>query len=254
MEAATVVEVANLGKVFRPAGTLGALLRGRMHGTPITALANVSLRLPRGEVVAIVGENGAGKTTLLRILAGLLAPTSGRAVVLGHDLGTRVDPLQFRRRVALIVADERSFIWSLSGRENLAYFGALHGFDRTTAVARAGYLLEHVGLHDAADRRYGEYSRGMRQRLALARGLLGDPEVLLLDEPTLGLDPVGAYALRTYLRDEVIAARGRTAIVGSNDPAEVKVLADRVVYLHAGRITSEGLPADVEHHLGLARA
>ncbi|HEY0711117.1 MAG TPA: ABC transporter ATP-binding protein [Polyangia bacterium] len=254
MEAATVVDVANLGKVFRPPGSLGGLLRGRLHGAPVTALADLSLQVPRGQVVAIVGENGAGKTTLLRILAGMLTPTSGHAVVLGHDLGPRMDPVSFRRRVALIVADERSFFWSLSGRENLAYFGALHGFDRATAVTRAERLLERVGLGPAADRRYGEYSRGMRQRLALARGLLGDPELLLLDEPTLGLDPVGARELRAFLRDEVIGARGRTAIVGSNDPNEVKVLADRVLYLHAGRLTGEGAPADVERTLGLGRA
>ncbi|HEY0707048.1 MAG TPA: ABC transporter ATP-binding protein, partial [Polyangia bacterium] len=187
MADAPVVDVASLTKVFRPPGSLGQLLRGRLHGAPVSALTDISLRLAPGEVVAVVGENGAGKTTLLRILAGLLAPTSGHAVVLGHEIGSRGHEVNFRRRVALITADERSFFWPLSGRENLAYFGALHGFDRATSLRRADHLLDRVGLGGAADRRYAEYSRGMRQRLALARGLLGDPEVLLLDEPTLGL-------------------------------------------------------------------
>jgi ABC-2 type transport system ATP-binding protein len=108
-----------------------------------------------------------------------------------------------------------------------------------------------VGLGAAADRRYREYSRGMRQRLAVARGLLGEPEVLLLDEPTLGLDPVGARDLRAFLRDEVIRAAGRTALVCSNDPAEARALADRVLFLRDGRLAGEGSPTRIEAELGL---
>jgi ABC-2 type transport system ATP-binding protein len=108
-----------------------------------------------------------------------------------------------------------------------------------------------VGLTAAADRRYLEYSRGMRQRLAIARGLLGDPAVVLLDEPTLGLDPKGARDLRVFLRDEVIRKPGRTAVVCSNDPAETRALADRVLFLDAGQIRSEAPPARIEVELGL---
>ena len=246
-----MISVTALGKTFRPPGGLRELLRGRLHGRPHRALDGVSFRVARGEVLAVVGENGAGKTTLLRILSGLLTPTEGSAVVAGHDVVAAGTAGAYRRKVALVVADERSFMWSMSGRENLRFFGALHGLDRPTAAARADALLERVGLAAASRRRYGEYSRGMRQRLALARGLLGDPEVLLLDEPTLGLDPVGARNLRRFLRDDIITAHGRTAIVGSNEPAEVRILGDRVLYLKAGRTDGESAPAELAARLGL---
>jgi ABC-2 type transport system ATP-binding protein len=246
-----VIEVAGLGKVFRPPGQLSDLLRGQLRGKDVVALRNLNFSVGKGEVAAVVGANGAGKTTLLRILAGLLSPSEGRAEVAGQDVGKRGSRSAFRQRVALVVAEERSFMWALTGRENLLFFAALHGFSRAIAAARTDALLERVGLEAARDRRYAEYSRGMRQRLALARGLLGDPEVLLLDEPTLGLDPVGARDLRRFLRDEIIEGNGRTAILGSNDPAEVAVLADRVLYLEAGRLTGESAPAELGQRLGL---
>ncbi len=247
-----MIETDRLGKVFRAPGGVRELLRGRLRGPEHRALKDVSLTVRRGEVLAVVGPNGAGKTTLLRILAGLVTPSEGQARIDGRDVvtdGTRSD---FRRRVALIVGDERSFMYPLSGRENLRFFAALHGHSSPQGAARADRLLAEVGLDEAAHRRYATYSRGMRQRLALARGLLGDPEVLLLDEPTLGLDPVGARDLRRFLRDDVIRARGRTVIIGSNDPGEVRVLADRVLYLEAGRLTGQSTPAELGARLGLS--
>jgi ABC-2 type transport system ATP-binding protein len=203
----------------------------------------------RGEVVCVMGPNGAGKSTLARILGGLLSPTSGRALVEGTDVSQGAPEL--RSKVSFVVGDERSFHYRVSGRGNLHYFAALHGLPAAVARRRAGELLERVGLGAAADRRYREYSRGMRQRLAIARGLLGDPAVLLLDEPTLGLDPRGARDLRVFLREEVVRRAGRTAIVCSNDPAEVRALADRVLFLEAGRLRGEAPPDRIEAELGL---
>jgi len=212
-------------------------------------LKSLSLAINAGEIHAIMGPNGAGKSTLARILGGLLLPSSGRATIAGHDAAAGAPAL--RRSVSFVVGDERSFHYGVSGRENLRYFAALHGLDGATARRRAADLLEHVGLGPAADRRYREYSRGMRQRLAIARGLLGDPEVLLLDEPTLGLDPVGARDLRRFLRDHMIRGAGRTALVCSNDPSEARALADRVLFLQAGRLVREVAPARIEAELGL---
>ena len=241
-----------LAKTFRPPGDVRDLLRGRLFAPPVQALASVSFTVGQGEIVCVMGPNGAGKSTLLRILAGILTPTTGTARVAGLDVAA--GDITYRRRVAFVLGDERSFLWRLSGRENLHFFAALHGLTARAGRHRAAALLERVGLAEAADRTFKEYSRGMRQRLAVARGLLGEPDVLLLDEPTLGLDPKGAVELRRFLRREMVQAAGRTALVASNDPAEVRALADRVLFLEAGRLRGETTPDRLEAELGLEAA
>ncbi len=245
----SAVEVEGLGKVFQSAAGVRDMLRGRLFGKPLTALAGVSFAVGQGEIVCVMGPNGAGKSTLVRILGGLLLPSSGLARVAGID--AQAGTSEFRRRVAFVVGDERSFHYRVTGRGNLHYFAALHGLPAAVARRRSGELLERVGLSAAADRHYREYSRGMRQRLAVARGLLGDPQVLLLDEPTLGLDPKGARDLRAFLREEVIRGAGRTAIVCSNDPTEARAMADRVLFLDGGRLQGEAPPDRIEAELGL---
>jgi len=246
---APAIAVTNLGKAFRPPAGLTDLLRGRFFRPPVDALSGVTFRVAVGEIACVMGPNGAGKSTLLRILGGLLVPTRGSAVVAGMDAADA--GARFRRQVGYVFGDERSFHWLVSGRENLLYFGALHGLAADVARRRAGLLLERVGLGAAADRLFREYSRGMRQRLAVARGLIGDPRVLLLDEPTLGLDPRGARDLRVFLREEAVRGAGRTAIVCSNDTTEAKVMADRVLFLEGGRLVGESAPDRIEAELGL---
>jgi ABC-2 type transport system ATP-binding protein len=245
----TVIEARALGKTFRPPAGIRELLRGRLTLSPVAALVDVSFVVAPGEIVCLMGENGAGKSTLLRILAGLLAPSQGSAHVAGLDVETH-DP-EFRRRVAYVVGDERSFHWALSGRQNLEYVGALHGYTAAEAGERAVALIARVGLLDAMDRAFRTYSRGMRQRLALARGLFGAPKVMLLDEPTLGLDPRGARDLRRFLRDDVIRGAGRAAVIGTNDPGEARALGDRVLVLNHGRLVRETLPDLIEAELDL---
>jgi ABC-2 type transport system ATP-binding protein len=246
-EPAIVVE--QLGKTFQSPAGLRDLLRGRLFGRGVTALADVSFTVAPGEIACVMGPNGAGKSTLVRILGGLLLPSAGRASVAGID--ARAGTSAFRSKVAFVVGDERSFHYRVTGRSNLLYFAALHGLTAGVARRKTGELLERVGLAGAADRRYREYSRGMRQRLAIARGLLGDPRVLLLDEPTLGLDPKGARDLRLFLRDEIVRGAGRTAIVCSNDPSEARAMADRVLFLTGGRLSAEAPPDRIEAELGL---
>jgi ABC-2 type transport system ATP-binding protein len=245
--AAIVVE--NLGKTFNAPASVGQLLRGRLFGPPVQALAEVSFSVPEGQIVCVMGPNGAGKSTLLRILGGLLLPSSGRAWLAGADASSGAADI--RRRISFVVGDERSFHFRVSARGNLSYFAALHGLAGARARTRVAELLDRVGLAAAADRPYREYSRGMRQRLAIARGLLGEPSVLLLDEPTLGLDPKGARDLRVFLREQVIRQPGRTAVVCSNDPGEARALADRVLFLEAGRMRGEAPPDRIEQELGL---
>ena len=238
-----------LEKVFRPPGGMRELLRGRLFRDPVRALEGVSLAVAAGEIVCLMGPNGSGKTTLLRILAGMILPSGGYAEVAGMDVARA--GARLRREVAMVVGDERSFLAYLTGRENLHLFGALYGLSAAQARERSAVLLERLGLADAAERLFSAYSRGMKQRLAIARGLLGSARVLLLDEPTLGLDPVAARDLRRFLRDEVIKREGRTALVGSNEPGEARAMADRVLYLERGTLRGESPPADVDRWLGL---
>ena len=247
--ATAVIAVEDLGKTFRPPARIVDVLRGRLHRPDFEALATVTFQVAAGEIVCVMGPNGAGKSTLLRILGGLLVPSRGRAMVAGLDAA--LGGARFRRQVGLVFGDERAFNWTVSRRENLLYFAALHGLDRSAARERTALLLDRVGLGEAGDRLFREYSRGMRQRLSVARGLLGDPRVLLLDEPTLGLDPRGARDLRRFMREDAIRGAGRTAIVCTNDPAEARALGDRVLFLDGGRLTGESAPDRIEAELGL---
>ena len=172
----------------------------------VEALRGVDLRVAGGEIVALLGANGAGKSTLIRILATTVLPDSGRASVCGHDVES--DAARARASLGLMLGNERSWYWRISGRANLHFFAALYGMRRREAKARTSELVAEVGLEEAADRRVSGYSSGMRARLSLARALLREPPALLLDEPTQNLDPVAAAAFRvTVLR--LAADRGR---------------------------------------------
>jgi ABC-2 type transport system ATP-binding protein len=208
------------------------------------ALDGVSLRVETGEIHALLGPNGAGKTTLLRIATGLMGPSEGEARVLGVD--TRRAGRAIRRVIGLVPASDRSFYLRLNGLENLAFFGRLHGFGRKEAVARAHVLLEQVGLADAARRRAGLYSHGMLKRLAIARALLADPRILLVDEATHDLDPLGARAVRDLVS---AAAQNGAAVVWTTQRLdEIRGFADRVTLLNEGRVAFQGtVPALVEH-------
>jgi ABC-2 type transport system ATP-binding protein len=209
-----------------------------------TVLDEVSLTVPPGSVHALLGPNGAGKTTLIRILAGLLVPNEGLVRLGGREIAaTR----EFRRLVGLVPSGDRSFYLRISGLENLVFFGRLHGYRRREAVRRAAELLEEVGLSEAADRRVGFYSHGMQKRLSVARALLADPAILLVDEATHDLDPEGARRVREL----VLAAAGRGAAIvwATQRLEEIRGLADVVTLLVRGRVGFEGSVPDL-----LARA
>jgi len=204
---------------------------------PVLALDGVSLRVGAGEVCAVVGANGSGKSTLLRVLATLVLPDSGSARVAGHDVVA--DDVAVRSKVGLVVADDRSFSLRLTGRENLELYAGLHGCG-AGVVERA---LEHVDLVDAGGDVYATYSSGMRQRLALARGLMTEPDVLLLDEPFRALDEASSDTLRAAVGSA--AERGATVLVATHHLDELDGRCDRVVRLDAGRVVADGDPATV---------
>ena len=214
----------------------------------VRALEAVDLSAEPGEVLALVGPNGAGKTTLLKILCTLIAPDAG-SVRIGEIDALR-DTLGARRAVGLVTADERSFYWRLSGRHNLEFFASLHGLDGKTGKARVTELLERVDLAAAADSPFREYSTGMKQKLALCRGMLHRPGALLLDEPTRGIDLAALRVLRTMLREHVAA--GGAALLASHDLAEIEALDCRVAMLRAGAITAQGSIAELRRGVGSA--
>jgi ABC-2 type transport system ATP-binding protein len=209
----------------------------------VQALDGVSLHVDPGEVIALLGPNGAGKSTLIRILGTTVLPDSGSATVAGHDVART--PVAARRSLGQMIGDERSHYWRLSGRRNLAFFAALVGFPRRQAVARAARLLNSVGLADAADRPVLGYSSGMRARLSLARALLADPPLLLLDEPTRNLDPLAASRFRESAR-RVSAKKGTGILFATHDLHEAVAISTRILVLSAGRIVLEEPARDMD--------
>ena len=223
------VEVEEITRVFEPR---------RRSGTRVVALDSVSLTIPTGEIHGLLGPNGAGKTTLVKILSTVLLPTSGRARVLGHDV---VDETQaVRPLIGIVFGGERGLYWRLTGRQNLEYWGALYKLSAGASRTRAQELLERVGLSDKADGRVEEYSRGMKQRLHLARGLMGDGKVLFLDEPTTGMDPLAAREFRTLIGE--LRGEGRTILLATHDMAEAETVCDRVTLIDRGKIIATESP------------
>ncbi len=224
-----------------PRGLLRWLIRSAAS-EPVQALRGVSFQVAAGEVVGLVGPNGAGKTTLIRILATLLSPTSGTATVAGYDVTAA--PVEAQRRLGLVLSDDRGLYWRLTGRQNLEYFGVMAGLAPAVARQRAGELLETFDLAGLDKLVFG-YSAGMRSRLNLAQALLADPAVLILDEPTVSLDPLASARIGRHLRD--LASRGRTILLSSHRLDEVAEFCDRVVVLIEGTVRFDGAPAALAH-------
>jgi ABC-2 type transport system ATP-binding protein len=212
----------------------------------LKAVQGIDLTVAPGEVYGFLGPNGAGKTTTVRMLVTLLRPTGGRATIAGFDVATQ--PADVRRRIG-VALQEAALDLLMTGRELMELQATLHGIPRRTVAARAADLIERVGLSQAAERRVGTYSGGMRRRLDLAMALIHAPEVLFLDEPTTGLDPTS----RSTLWDEVRRLRdeGTTVFLTTQYLEEADQLADRVGIIDSGRLVAEGTPAALKAEVGL---
>jgi ABC-2 type transport system ATP-binding protein len=202
--------------------------------TRTEALKGVDLTVERGAIFGLLGPNGAGKTTLTKILSTLLIPTSGTALVLGHDVTKETDWL--RPRMGLVLGGERGLYNRISARDNLRYFGDLYGVPLAERDARIREVLERVGLTEAADRRVEEYSRGMKQKLHIARGILHRPEILFMDEPTIGLDPKSARETRKLIRS--LVSDGVTIFLTTHYMFEAEELCPKLAILSKGRIVA----------------
>lgn len=227
------IHVSQLSKIFHPARGLARWLSASCLSHKIEALHNVTFDVERGEVFGLLGSNGAGKTTLLKILATLIRPDGGDAAVCGY--GVVQDEKNVREQIGFVAADERSFHWRLTGRQNLRFFGSLLNISGAALRKRIEEMSELLQMADFLDRRVDGYSAGMKQRLALARGLLAQPEVLLMDEPTRGLDPISATNLLEsvrFLADE----KKTTVLMVTHRLSEAARICDRVAILHHGTL------------------
>ncbi|MDE3113317.1 MAG: ABC transporter ATP-binding protein [Chloroflexota bacterium] len=234
------IELDHVRRIFRT--SIGTL---RRHTKEVVALDDVSLDVAAGELFGLIGPNGAGKTTTVKILTTLLIPTDGRATVLGHDVVA--DTRFVRRNVGFLFGGERGLYFRVSGRANLEYFAELYALPPRGIAKRVDELLALVGLSDRGAERVEGYSRGMKQRLHLARTLLHDPPVLFLDEPTIGLDPIGARDLRETI--ERLRERGKTIVLTTHYMFEADALCGRIAVISGGRIVAGGTPAELKRHV-----
>lgn len=215
----------------------------------VEALKGISFDIHKGEIFGLLGPNGAGKTTTIKILTTLLAPTSGEAKVLGFDAFGQEQKI--RHRINFIFGGERSLYWRLSGEENLKYFADLYKIPRAKQPELLNRLFALVELTEVRDRKVESYSKGMKQRLQIARALLNDPEIIFLDEPSIGLDPIGARALKAIVRQ--IADQGTTVLLTTHYMPEAEELCDRIAIINHGELialdTVEGLKGRINQEM-----
>jgi len=209
------------------------------------AVDDISFQVRQGELFGLLGPNGAGKTTTVKILSTILLPTAGSVSVLGLDVVA--DTQAVRERIGFTFGGARGLYGRLSGRDNLRYFAELYGLEPALTRRRIPELLELVGLAERGDDRVETYSSGMQQRLHLARALLHDPELVYLDEPTVGIDPVGARELRRTIKD--LVAQGKTVLLTTHYMAEAEELCDRIAIIDKGRLMALDTPTALKKRI-----
>jgi ABC-2 type transport system ATP-binding protein len=232
------IETHELTKKFALQKGFTDFFRHPFRKEEITAVSEVNIRIKKGELFGILGPNGAGKTTLIKMLCTLISPTVGTAYVNGYNLAK--DSGKIRESIGFVTSDERSFYWRLTGRHNLRFFASLHNYYSDAAEDRIDELLSLVGMEERADDRFLSYSAGMKQRMAIARGLLNDPAVLFMDEPTRALDPGSAQNVRKFVKEHITGDAGKTVFLSTHHLQEAEELCDRIAIINEGRIVAVG--------------
>jgi len=231
------VETTDLTKRFtHQRGLLQLFSRGGSGET--IAVNRVALQVQPGEIFGLLGPNGAGKTTLIKMLSTLLLPSSGAAYVFGRNV---VKEAQYvKSLIGLVASEERSFFWRLTGRQNLQFFAALYNVPGRQANGRIAELLGLLDLSHAADIRFNEYSTGMRQKLAIARGLLNQPKMLFMDEPTKGLDPISAQELLQLIEHKLVGQLGSTVVITTHIFRDIEQICGRIAIMNKGKVAACG--------------
>jgi len=210
----------------------------------VEAVKGINMEIREGQIVGLLGINGAGKTTTIKMLSTLLAPTTGKITIDGLD--SVKDAIEVKKHINMVADGERMIYWRLTGRENLKYYGALYDINKKQLNVSINYLLELVGLTDSADIPVERYSKGMKQRLQIARGLINNPTYIFMDEPTLGLDAPIARELRAYIKN-LAYKEGKSILLTSHYLQEVEELCEYVYVLDKGLVIAEGTPKELSH-------
>ena len=240
------LEVEKLTKDFIPPLSFSKLIKlNFQHRRSIRALEEVSFSLKKGQILGVLGPNGAGKTTLLKIIATLILLDKGSVAVNGWRLG--IDDDKIKSLIGLVSSQERSFYWRLSGRQNLEFFSSMYGLKN--AEEKIDELLNLFAI-DYQDNRFDSYSTGMKQKFALIRGLLNDPELLLLDEPTKSLDYTTALNLRNFIKENLVRKRGKTVIFTTHHMDEALDFCDLFMILHKGKLFALGTLEELRRKVG----
>lgn len=243
MSSFNAIETEGLGRIYR----LRENKKKKNQPRELTALADVNLQVKRGELFGLLGPNGAGKTTLIKILTTLLAPSSGWARVAGYDV--LKDTIKVRPLINMVSGGESSGYGLLTVRENLWMFSQFYGMPSVEAKKKIDELLETFGLADRAGTKSSDLSTGLRQKMNIIRGFMTDPEVLFLDEPTLGLDVGASRDVRNYVRRWTNENEGRTLLLTTHTMVEADELCDRVAIINRGRVLACDTPARLKHEL-----
>ena len=230
------IEIKNLTKKFQ-------LSAGWFRFRSVTALEDVSFSIGTGEAFGMIGPNGSGKSTLLRILSTVLLPSSGRAWIKGIPVSKVTSVKAF---LGLASAEARGFYRELTGRQNLEFFAVLQRLRPPSIRPRVEYLLQRLGIAELDKQPIWTYSTGQRQRLNIARALLHDPPIFLLDEPTKGLDPWAAKEIRLWIRQELIQRQKKTLLIASNQMEDIAELCDRAIFLRKGKSVFLGMAKEAQ--------
>lgn len=211
-----------------------------------TAVDKISFKVNKGEIFGLLGENGAGKTTTLRMLSTMLRPTSGNAVLMGHD--TQKEPEKVRAHIGILFGGETGLYDRLTAAENIAYFGELNGMNKASIKERSQYLAEAFGMQDFMDKRASKLSKGMKQKAAFARSIIHNPDIMLFDEPTSGLDVTASRDVQDFILE--CKTEGKTIIFSSHSMKEVEKLCDRIGIIHKGQLVECGTVEELKTKYG----
>ncbi len=252
MTSSYAIEIVNLTKEFISARSLFSPLSYRFKKEDVTiAVNNINLQIREGELFGLIGPNGAGKTTLIKLLSSVILPTRGTAKVAGYDILQEEEKV--KASIGVVSSDERSFYGRLTGRQNLDFFAKLYNLTLIQAKTKIKELSELLEIEEP-DKRFNEYSTGIKQRLSIARSLLNNPKVLFMDEPTKSLDPIASRNLRKFIRERLLQRQKITIFLATHNLDEIVYLADRLAIMDKGLIKASGTIDELRQTIGNSEA